>query len=181
MDETKAPITLKSLTLAAAHVGRISPELLRGRSREQGVVRIRQALHYLAHVRLGRSLSEVGNGTNRDHTTVLHSIRSVRQALERMPTITGPMLDNIWTVAEDFADRLARRDRLPVTVVAVPDVAEPAPAAKPQAVAAAVPPKRPPVVANPRLYVPFSPEWWRANDLAFREGLVRAYGRGVAA
>lgn len=189
MDDTaqQIDVTIKALIFAAAKVGKIHPRLVRGSTRRQSVARLRQHAQYLAVTRLGHSLSEIGRRFDRDHTTILHSVRTVTAALEQAPEHTKALLDEIWSEAEVIARYQAAVDRKLVTMSAAalqpkhdlePDT--PAAVALPPPPPAPLRVKAPPVEADWRRYRPFSAEWWQANDLVFCQAMERVYRRVAA-
>lgn len=69
------------IRFTARHHG-IDPELLTGHGREQRVVRVRGVAMYLARRLTTSSLEEIGKAFgNRQHTTVLRSVRSVEERI----------------------------------------------------------------------------------------------------
>jgi len=189
MDDTaqQTDVTIKALIFAAAKVGKMHPRLVRGSTRRQDVARLRQHAQYLAVTRLGHSLSEIGRRFDRDHTTIIHSVRTVTAALEQTPEHTKRLLEEIWSEAEVIARYQAAVDRKLVSMPAAnlppardPEPEEPAAASLPPPPPAPLRVKAPPVEANWRRYRPFTPEWWQANDLAFCQAMERVYRRVAA-
>lgn len=60
---------------------KVSREELRSRSRKRGIVFPRQVAMYLTRKFTAHSLSEIGGMYNRDHSTVLHSIKTITQQM----------------------------------------------------------------------------------------------------
>jgi hypothetical protein len=177
MTAKPARVTMKALMIGAARVGGFSPELIRLPTRDGDIVELRQAAQYLATRRLGFSLSRVGLEFRRDHTTVLHAVRKIDHALEHRPVRTAKLLDQIWTEAEAFSLDTEARDATPLPMPQQESKSPPAPSP------VAAGPRPIPVVPRPDKYQLFSPEWWQANDLAFRNRfrMVHPERLGVAA
>ena len=84
-------------SLVSAALGIALPEM-RGRSRRAPAAFARQAAMYLAHVKLGLSLSEVGVYFGRDRTTVAH-------ACSRMEDLRDdPRLECVLDIGEAAVD-----------------------------------------------------------------------------
>lgn len=169
----KTQVTVKAIVCATAKIGQMTVGALRGETRARDVVYYRQAAQFVAYERLGLSYLKIGRLTGRDHTTVIHGIRRVRVLLETEPDRTRQLLNDIWSTAQDIAaEHVAEGQRRVV-------IEPPAAPQQPEVAAEAAPEAG--VVPNPWKYQQFTPDWWRANDLAFRQGLARAYGIGEAA
>lgn len=75
------PIAM-AVKLAADHTG-MNPEHITGPSQRRIHARARQCVMYAAH-QAGKSLTLIGSVLGkRDHTTVLHGVRTVKSALEK--------------------------------------------------------------------------------------------------
>ncbi len=88
--------------LVSAALGIDLPEM-RGRTRRAPAAFARQAAMYLAHVKLGLSLSEAGAYFGRDRTTVAHACRRMEESrddprLERVLECVEAALDH-WRVS----------------------------------------------------------------------------------
>lgn len=74
--------TVESIQKAVARYYQIKISDLTGHSRQRSVARPRQFAMYLAKQLTERSLPEIGQSFNRDHTTVLHAVRRVQALIE---------------------------------------------------------------------------------------------------
>jgi chromosomal replication initiator protein len=86
-ESSRAPATAEPPTLAAIQeavctVGGLTRQELLSPRRSARVVRSRQLAMYVARELTPLSLTEIARGFNRDHTTVLHAVRSVSARLE---------------------------------------------------------------------------------------------------
>ena len=72
---------------------RVSPEDLRSRSRKRCIVLPRQMAMYLTRKFTRHSLAEIGALFDRDHSTVLHSIRKVEESLQNDPKLVDTVHD----------------------------------------------------------------------------------------
>ncbi len=89
-------------------------EILSGR-RNQRLVRARHVAMYLARTLTGRSLPEVGRALGKDHTTVMHGMRSVDRMLVSDPALADEV-GEIRTAVVAASAALARAAlRVPVT------------------------------------------------------------------
>ncbi len=67
----------------------VKPRDLRGTSRLRTVLLARHVAIYLAHEIGKESLPVIGRAFGRDHTTVLHAVRKVRELVNRDPNLAG--------------------------------------------------------------------------------------------
>lgn len=181
-------VSVRAIIAAASAAHDLAPAALTGRSRMAEIVRARQQVCWLAHRRGANSLQLVGAALGgRDHTTVLHAVRQVDAEIVAKPEIVGE-LATIWR----HALALHRSPKTIRLVPAAPPPAQPAAEAphltadgqtqaggyrdsqEPEKEAA-----RPPL-RHWSKYRQHSPEWFRANDIAFKRGLARAYGLEAA-
>lgn len=72
-----------------AHQFKISIEDMQSRSRKKTITFPRQVSMYLARKYTEQGLSEIGKAFNRDHSTVLHSVRVISEAIARNGSIRG--------------------------------------------------------------------------------------------
>jgi chromosomal replication initiator protein len=79
---TSEPPTLAAIQEAVCTVSGLSPQELLSPRRSARVVRSRQLAMYLARELTPLSLTEIARAFDRDHTTVLHAVRSVAKRLE---------------------------------------------------------------------------------------------------
>ncbi|GAC57734.1 chromosomal replication initiator protein DnaA [Gordonia hirsuta DSM 44140 = NBRC 16056] len=71
----------------AADYYSISVDDLRGPGRKQPLVGYRQIAMYLCRELTDQSLPQIGEAFNRDHTTVMHAERKIREALPKNPDV----------------------------------------------------------------------------------------------
>ena len=76
-----APVTVDDIVAEASRYYGVEPSAIRGKSRARSIVTARNVVIYLASVIIGKSSQELGAALNRDHSTVLHSVRQVSDAL----------------------------------------------------------------------------------------------------
>jgi len=74
--------TIRRIILAAAREFDAPPEVVCGAGRGRKDVVFRHVVVLLAHDLTSLSISAIGRALNRDHTTILHAIRSMRRRLE---------------------------------------------------------------------------------------------------
>lgn len=77
---------------------KISYNLLKSRARNRNLVMIRQCAMYYLRLNTRLSLSEIGGIFNRDHATVLYSVRTVKSFLEIRNQEFTTITDKINTV-----------------------------------------------------------------------------------
>lgn len=65
----------------------VSIERLRSKNRSRNICYPRHVAMYLIYQHCMKSCQNVGNWFNRDHTTVLHAIKSIKNLIETDPTI----------------------------------------------------------------------------------------------
>ncbi len=73
---------LERIQRAVCDVLHLSPADMRSKRRTSSAVRGRQLAMYVARNHTDLSLAEIARGFNRDHSTVLHSIRAVERGIE---------------------------------------------------------------------------------------------------
>ena len=78
-----------AIALKVAAAFDVKAKDLRGPSRLRTVLEARQVAMYLAHDTVGFSLPAVGRAFGRDHTTVLHAVRKVRERIAGDETFAG--------------------------------------------------------------------------------------------
>jgi chromosomal replication initiator protein len=79
---TREVPTLEAIQNAVCAVNGLTREELLSKGRSPRVARARQLGMYMARELTGLSLAEIARAFDRDHTTVLHAIRSVKSRLE---------------------------------------------------------------------------------------------------
>lgn len=85
---------LKSITQQVSKYFKLRANDLRGKTRQQRVVRARGVAMFLARRLTGHSLEYVGRHyDNRDHTTILHACRKIESLLETEPAIRQAVTD----------------------------------------------------------------------------------------
>lgn len=85
---TKSP-NFETIVLKVAAAFDVKSKELLGPSRLRTVVLARQVAMYLAHEVAGFSLPSIGRALDRDHTTVLHSVRKIRDLMTEDRTIAS--------------------------------------------------------------------------------------------
>lgn len=93
MKPALTPDRVARATLAAARAFEVPPREIIGRCRLSSVVRARQALACALYQVYETSYPQLGDLLNRDHTTVLYSVRAAKHDADADP---------------DYAERLAR-------------------------------------------------------------------------
>jgi len=79
----------------------ISPESIKGRSREKNIIRARQISMYIIRNLTDLTMDEIGKTFgNKDHTTVLHAIRKIEEGLESNPQLADEIRDISTDVVE---------------------------------------------------------------------------------
>ncbi len=82
------PCTVTSILEATAQQFDLRPDSLLARDRRPAVSRARKIAMYLARELTDNSLPEIGRGFGgRDHTTVLHAVRSITRDVQRDPQL----------------------------------------------------------------------------------------------
>ncbi len=64
---------------------------LRSKSRKKSITFPRQVAMYLARKHTGQALGDIGGAFNRDHSTVVHSVRVITEAVTRNGSIRGQL------------------------------------------------------------------------------------------
>jgi len=75
-------LSFQSIVFQVAETYDIDPIELLGESRSQKISRPRQEVMYRIYTELHWSLPRIGNALKRDHTTILHGIRTHKKLLE---------------------------------------------------------------------------------------------------
>ena len=79
-------LTAETITNATAKLWGLNPKNLTGKGRQQPDAFVRQVAMYLCYDLTTLSLAKVGMFfSNRNHATVLHAIKRIKQAMERNP------------------------------------------------------------------------------------------------
>lgn len=79
-------LTAETITNATAKLWGLNPKNLTGKGRQQPDAFVRQVAMYLCYDLTSLSLAKVGVVfSNRNHATVLHAIKRIKQAMERNP------------------------------------------------------------------------------------------------
>jgi len=71
----------------------VIPEELRGPSREKNIALARQVSMYLIRILINLSLEDIGKEFNRNHSTVLSSIRKIEELLKTDPAMASTIRD----------------------------------------------------------------------------------------
>ena len=80
-------ITLEEIECFVCSAKSVSPYQLAGKTRKREIVYPRMLTHYFARILTPLSLKSIGQKHNRDHTTVLNSIRIINNLMETDETI----------------------------------------------------------------------------------------------
>ena len=155
------PTILLRLLKAAELVGGLGPKELAGKSHSRSVAVVRHAVMWIAHKHLGLSGSSIGRVLDRDHTTVIHGVQKVQERVDRK---SGKTLRLIEAILDAMAIIAKGGTVTPVKKLVTP--------VKPQVLDD--PPKP---LKHWRFYPVCSEEWWRSNELSFREGMIKARAR----
>lgn len=79
-------LTAETITNATAKLWGLNPKNLTGKGRQQPDAFVRQVAMYLCYDLTTLSLAKVGMFfSNRNHATVLHAIKHIKQAMEKNP------------------------------------------------------------------------------------------------
>ena len=70
-----------SIARATSRVFDVSLDELKGRGRSNNLIKPRHVIYYLANTELKLSLTNIGRLMNRDHTSILHGVNSVREKM----------------------------------------------------------------------------------------------------
>jgi chromosomal replication initiator protein len=98
-----AMITAEFIRDFVAEQFKVSAEDLQSKSRKKFIAFPRQISMYLARKLTEQGLSEIGQAFNRDHSTVVHSIRVITDAIVRNGSVRGQV--------EHLADRINKQIR----------------------------------------------------------------------
>lgn len=85
-------LTIRDCIEIVAEANGIAPATLLNQSRWRPIARARQVAMWLSRQSTQRSLSEIGMVFHRDHTTVLHGIRTVEKLRVRDKDLNGLMI-----------------------------------------------------------------------------------------
>ena len=80
----------------------VEESLLRGKSKTADVVLARQVAMYLVQQMLSRSTNEIGDIFDKDHSTVVYSVRTVREKKDRDPAFAETIQDIKRNINEAF-------------------------------------------------------------------------------
>jgi chromosomal replication initiator protein len=81
--------TRNIIALAIEEITEVSIEDIKSRKRHRYIVEIRQIYHYFLKNYTGYNLTAIGALTNRDHSTVLYSIKMVEDLKETDPAFNA--------------------------------------------------------------------------------------------
>jgi hypothetical protein len=167
MDLSPTP-TLAQLIEAAVLVLDIEEKELRGKGSHKYAATYRQCIMWLAVRRVGLSVSAVARIFDRDHTTVIYGVRCVQKRISTHSVETIGIVEDVW----DAARKLARGEGVKRRVRDI----------EPEPIRANPPPPeyKPEPLKHWSHYEVCSPEWWKSNDLAFRQGMQTARARVFA-
>ncbi len=87
VDLPSGPYSLEEIIQLTAKAYSLKPEDLSGKSRRQRLVRPRHFAMYLCRRFTDCSLKEIGRAFKRDHTSVMHALRSVEQKTATQPQL----------------------------------------------------------------------------------------------
>jgi hypothetical protein len=148
---------MKAVAAATQRIGQLEDgDLTKGRNLKHVWI-FRQIAHWLCVRRVGRSTLQVGKFFERDHSTIVHSVRAVDNLLldEGSNGPTAKKIEAIWATACGLEVEVQEQLKKPV-------------------VATKSKTKRNVKVYHWSRYEAGSRLWFYANDNAFREGLKKS-------
>ena len=80
-------VSVREVVIAVCERFMISPQSLLGRLRFKEFCQPRHMAYLLAYELTYQSLPDIGKAMDRDHTTVLHGVRSMRLAMQKDPAL----------------------------------------------------------------------------------------------
>ena len=84
---------------------RISTDEMRGKARWRAIVEARQIFCYICRKLLPLSLRQIGNVINKDHATVLHSVKAIENRIFVYPN-EKTFIDNLMITVKEEVDFL---------------------------------------------------------------------------
>jgi hypothetical protein len=99
-------LTVKDIVFAASHVTGLAAAAIAGPRRSNPLCLVRHAVMYLAYEMIqSASLPQIGRALgNKDHTTILHGVRRVRQRLEDGDEAMALLVVRIKNMIEENAN-----------------------------------------------------------------------------
>ena len=104
-----------SVVKAATRIFGVTVDDLKGKGRSGNLIRPRHVIYYLANTELKLSLSNIGRLMNRDHTSILHGVNSVREKMrsdmglakdcEKVLILSQEIEDERWKFLNEQAER----------------------------------------------------------------------------
>jgi hypothetical protein len=160
--------TIEHLAKAATIIGDLGSKELVGKSIHREVINVRQVVMWIAHRELGMSSVAIGKFLQRDHATVLYGVRCVQKRIYTNSEETLRLIEKITHGMHLLAKggTLPPVERLPPPVRANQHIERAEFVAKP--------------LKHWKHYEVCSDEWWRSNDLVFRQGMMKARARVFA-
>ena len=80
-------VSVREVIIAVCERFKISPQNLLGRGRQREFSKPRHMVCLLAYELTYQSLLEIGKAMDRDHTTILHGVRTTRLAIKKDPAL----------------------------------------------------------------------------------------------
>ncbi len=80
-------VSVREVVIAVCEHFKISPQNLLGRGRHREFSKPRHLVCLLAHELTYQSLCDIGRAMDRDHTTILHGVRTTRLAIKKDPAL----------------------------------------------------------------------------------------------
>lgn len=106
--ETREPrVTIRAVAIATAEIANIPVRVLLSHQRSAFLVHYRHAANWVCARMLQRSLPQIGNFFQRDHTSILHAVRRTQEKID----IEGPfgrtamLCREIYDLAEEVEQR----------------------------------------------------------------------------
>ena len=96
-----ATTRIADLVTIASRITRVTPAQILGPQRGKGIVRVRQAVAYVAAEQGVHSLTRIGRSLNRYHTTIMHA-RNVVPEFMRRDADLRLLIERLFIEAEQF-------------------------------------------------------------------------------
>jgi chromosomal replication initiation ATPase DnaA len=107
---TKSQVLAKEITMITASFFDVAPAAVRSQIRTPAVVEARQTAMFFLHTLCNLGCAEVGRLMDRDHGTVLHAIKTVRNRCDVEP-LFKKCIESLKAVVKD---RIERKPCVPI-------------------------------------------------------------------
>lgn len=84
--------------------------VLFGACREARIVRPRQIAYYLGHDRIGYGYCKIGYIMKRDHTSVMHGTRKIRDRVQKDSELVREV-ETVWAIASEIHARATEKGK----------------------------------------------------------------------